>query len=547
MAGSVEEGDVSSVGKLHIVGADMLGDTAGFTGNHISLADIVEQRCLAVVDVTHHGHYRRTALEIFLIVFFLLDGIADLCRYIFCREAELFGHDIDCLGIKALVDRNHDTDVHTCCDNVVDRNVHHRRQLVGCNEFGDFKHLALGELCLVKFALVFGIGLAFFFTPLGTTLETLVFRGKTGKCLANLLLYIFLAHLGLYRTCVALVAAAVVATTVVIITSTTLLSIAVVTAFSAVSVVVCSLLAGFLDIYFFFSGYAAAFFTVAVIPGSSSGLARFSTPAIIFTTLLRACVEVHRRKVDGTYDFKRRCGGRAFDCKHFRVVLAGFGLGLYGLRSLSCFWLFLFGYSFRSLSHGSAGFCCFRLGCLGSLGRLRFRLYRLLCLLLHHRLGRCDRCFGFGCLLFLHLYGFGLGRRSFGLLGRFYLRSLRLGCYGITLGIKIDLTQDARFLHRRQTWFFGCRCRFRLLGTLLLTSFLALDCNLGRAVFKVFITGEGRREHVYNAVLNTRIGVFINRDVLFSQKFDNGRHRHIKLFRDFVEFLGHILFYSFFL
>ena len=56
----VEEGDVSSVRELHVVCTDVLGDTTGLTGNHISLADVVQKGCLTMIDVTHDGNYRRS-------------------------------------------------------------------------------------------------------------------------------------------------------------------------------------------------------------------------------------------------------------------------------------------------------------------------------------------------------------------------------------------------------------------------------------------------------------------------------------------------------
>ncbi len=40
---------------LDLVGADVLGDAAGFAGDHVGRADLVEQQRLAVVHVTHHG------------------------------------------------------------------------------------------------------------------------------------------------------------------------------------------------------------------------------------------------------------------------------------------------------------------------------------------------------------------------------------------------------------------------------------------------------------------------------------------------------------
>ena len=58
VARGVEEGDLLAV-HFDLIGADVLGDAAGFARDHIGLADRVEQRGLAVVDVAHDGHDRR--------------------------------------------------------------------------------------------------------------------------------------------------------------------------------------------------------------------------------------------------------------------------------------------------------------------------------------------------------------------------------------------------------------------------------------------------------------------------------------------------------
>ena len=55
----VEEGDRSAV-PGDLVGADVLGDPAGFAGDDVGLSDPVEQQRLAVVDVAHHGDDRWT-------------------------------------------------------------------------------------------------------------------------------------------------------------------------------------------------------------------------------------------------------------------------------------------------------------------------------------------------------------------------------------------------------------------------------------------------------------------------------------------------------
>ena len=58
VARRVDEGDLLAV-ALDLIGADVLGDAARLAGDDIGLADRVEQRGLAVVDVAHDGDHRR--------------------------------------------------------------------------------------------------------------------------------------------------------------------------------------------------------------------------------------------------------------------------------------------------------------------------------------------------------------------------------------------------------------------------------------------------------------------------------------------------------
>ena len=56
----------------------MLRDAASFALHHVGAAQGIEQRGLAVVDVTHDGHDRRARLQIFRLVFDIkLDGTGD--------------------------------------------------------------------------------------------------------------------------------------------------------------------------------------------------------------------------------------------------------------------------------------------------------------------------------------------------------------------------------------------------------------------------------------------------------------------------------------
>ena len=59
---SVEERDLPAV-DVHLVGADVLRDPAGLGRDDASVANRVEKRRLAVIDVTHDRYDRRTRLE----------------------------------------------------------------------------------------------------------------------------------------------------------------------------------------------------------------------------------------------------------------------------------------------------------------------------------------------------------------------------------------------------------------------------------------------------------------------------------------------------
>ena len=71
----VDEGDRVAL-PLDLVGADVLGDASGFAGDDVGGADPVEQERLAVVDVTHDGHHRRTRPLVGLVLFLVVLEVA---------------------------------------------------------------------------------------------------------------------------------------------------------------------------------------------------------------------------------------------------------------------------------------------------------------------------------------------------------------------------------------------------------------------------------------------------------------------------------------
>ena len=89
----VDEGDPAllavDLGR-DLVGTDVLGDATGLLGDHVGLADRVEQLGLAVVDVTHDGDDRRTGHEVVLVALVLaeldVEGLEQLAVLVLGRD-----------------------------------------------------------------------------------------------------------------------------------------------------------------------------------------------------------------------------------------------------------------------------------------------------------------------------------------------------------------------------------------------------------------------------------------------------------------------------
>ena len=63
---------------VDLVGADVLGDAARLAGDHVGLADAVEQQGLAVVDVAHDRDDRRAGPEERVLVFLVVVEVLGL-------------------------------------------------------------------------------------------------------------------------------------------------------------------------------------------------------------------------------------------------------------------------------------------------------------------------------------------------------------------------------------------------------------------------------------------------------------------------------------
>ena len=194
VTGGIEEGDFTSVLQTHVVGTDMLGDASGLAGNDVGIADMVEKRCLTVVDVTHDGDNGSALHKVLLTVFGFHDGLADFCTDEFSSESELIGHEVNGFLVKTLVDADHDADAHACTDDLGHGHIHHGSQFVGRNEFRKLEDFCFG---IVLHDFLFGPftgSLTLFLTVFGT-LGTLGLALQACKRFLYLLCYVLLADL----------------------------------------------------------------------------------------------------------------------------------------------------------------------------------------------------------------------------------------------------------------------------------------------------------------------------------------------------------------
>ena len=197
VARRIEERDLLAV-ELDTVRTDVLRDTPGLAFDDVGFADVVQQRGLTVVDVSHDRDDRRTGHEVFLLVFALVvDGLLDLDRDEFDLVAELLGDHDERFGVEALVDGDHQSQVHAGRDDLRGRHVHHRRQLAHGHELRDFEGRAFLFLAFELFVHTLGNGVAFILAVFGT----LAF-GTLGRQACQGVLYLLrnllVAHFGAY-------------------------------------------------------------------------------------------------------------------------------------------------------------------------------------------------------------------------------------------------------------------------------------------------------------------------------------------------------------
>ena len=143
VAGRIDEGDLlAAFRRGHLIGADMLGDAAGFARNHVGVAKRVEQRGLAVVDMAHHGDDRRARLGIGGIVDDVEQALFDVGRGdALDGVAHFLGDQLRGVGIDHVGDLVHRALLHQQADDV-DRALRHAvGEFLDRDRFRD-RHLA---------------------------------------------------------------------------------------------------------------------------------------------------------------------------------------------------------------------------------------------------------------------------------------------------------------------------------------------------------------------------------------------------------------------
>ena len=119
MAWGIEEGDQLAIRRLHLVGADVLGDAAGFARDDAGLPDRIQKRGFAVVDVAHDRDDRRARQQGVVGILHGVDDLLDVgIGHADSLVAEFLDHQFGGVGVDGLVHRDHHAHLHERLDHV---------------------------------------------------------------------------------------------------------------------------------------------------------------------------------------------------------------------------------------------------------------------------------------------------------------------------------------------------------------------------------------------------------------------------------------------
>ena len=148
MARRVEEDDLLAL-AVDLVGTDVLRDAAGLVRLDVRVADAVEQRRLAVVDMAHDRDDRRAELQRLRIILDFRDlRRVYLWRQLFARHAEFGSHEGGRIKVDFLVDRRHDAHHEELLDDFSGRVAHLGREVLDGNRLRQIDVLRMRDLDL---------------------------------------------------------------------------------------------------------------------------------------------------------------------------------------------------------------------------------------------------------------------------------------------------------------------------------------------------------------------------------------------------------------
>ena len=170
MARGIQEGNGAAV-DVHGVSADGLGNAAGLAGGNVCVPDIVQQRGLAVVNVTHHHHNGCPGDQIFFLVLAVINqtvfhGDND---FFFHLAAHFHGHQSGGIVVNHVGNGGKDAQLNQLLDHLGGALLHAACQLAHSNFVGngdlglcfprDFQLQFLHPVPLLLLALVGGVAL----------------------------------------------------------------------------------------------------------------------------------------------------------------------------------------------------------------------------------------------------------------------------------------------------------------------------------------------------------------------------------------------------
>ena len=145
VAGSIDERDRPPI-RLDGVRADMLRDSAELARRDVGVANRVEQRGLAVIDVAHHGDDRRPRDPLARNRFLgrLFDNLLGVEGNVLDAVAELARQQRRGVDVEHLVERRHLAEFHQFLDEVAGLDAHRAAEVADGDALGDSHHALRG-------------------------------------------------------------------------------------------------------------------------------------------------------------------------------------------------------------------------------------------------------------------------------------------------------------------------------------------------------------------------------------------------------------------